>query len=340
MGHSSDSIGRMGFCDSLVGQQELGWGFTRRWYRDFAGMSLRGVLATLAPAVWIQVVTGRSSALVGIGGVTLGAWYTLAWAVTLNTDRNTWIPKLCDLPITNDIKIEVPVGFRLTGGGEFLWGAWLWFVYALEFARMVYLPADAAEGQPTRQRGNSGGDDSGLRASYGSVEEVRENRQQRRAGSTQYMNFEVKFARASRWLLRLCDFLFVGFLVRCLWCYWQVEQEDMRNRDQTLYGMLAQPIAIALGWVVLIIQHCARNYQPADTEVEGERLSLVEAQQMDQESSIVIPTRPRPPPTAYTVFSAVYNVLLAACWLLAAFALGVGIYCFIKNTPRVCSQNL
>eukprot|EP00042_Codosiga_hollandica_P045095 m.453479 g.453479 ORF g.453479 m.453479 type:complete len:220 (-) comp56936_c0_seq7:3144-3803(-) len=78
VGHStSDYTSRTGCFDWLLGRDEESWDFTRRWVREFAGMSLRGLMWT-APGGYIMYHMGYGWQF-ALAGAAMGSIYSISF---------------------------------------------------------------------------------------------------------------------------------------------------------------------------------------------------------------------------------------------------------------------
>ena len=120
-GDHADCVGeptRNGMFDWFLGKPDMDWTFFQAWSRDWNGMSMRGLVWTVALGILVSAAGFRKSKQRKVcyldgevawaaGGILMGLVYELG----------------------HDIPCTLPNFSQGTPLAEFLWGAWLWTLY-------------------------------------------------------------------------------------------------------------------------------------------------------------------------------------------------------------------
>ncbi|XP_035657998.1 uncharacterized protein LOC118403395 [Branchiostoma floridae] len=172
---------RSGVFDWALGRQMQNWSYPRRVVRDYAGMSLRGLIWT----------TPQGYVLYHLG---------LGWCPSLSG-------ALMGLVYFAGNHGDTPL-CKNTACSEYLWGIWVWLV----------LLTSSLYGAVTRAR-----------ASYPDVHPES-------SGVPQSSKLDSTFSKV---VFELFHFVF-GLILACSICFYAlVEQEDLKNKGQSFFGLFA-----------------------------------------------------------------------------------------------------
>lgn len=207
--HLAYMYSRSGVFDWLLGRQEEGWNFTHRFVREYAAMSLRGLVWTAPQGYALQQL--------GFG-----------WEYSLSGSLMGFIYYLgMKTPL-----VEKESGFRkpFDGGiayAEYYWGWWIWFVLTVcclsQLIRRLHIWIYSKNQY------------LGFKP-FSTWEVIKYRSLNRTAPRAAYEVFMVAL-----------NIIFSGSVVY----YSLVEQQDIRNKGQTFFGIFTGTLFLALvqGWV-------------------------------------------------------------------------------------------
>lgn len=197
-----------GCFDWLLGRDENGFDFTRRWTREFTGMTLRGLLWTM-PGGYLLYHMGFGWQY-ALSGAAMGLFYNFGW-------------------ISDSTQYDFEYGPNY---GDFLFGTWLYLsLFAMTMSQHKHLKKYAIfTGHPDRIEVGEGRD------LYVTRDVEPHGREREKTKLESYMEG----------LFEICAVIFTLILLGSVFFYGTITPSDAGNQARTIIGLVVS-IAILLG---------------------------------------------------------------------------------------------